>query len=424
MLAVALVLARVLAEANGPAPMLTDEAILVLKRHDIRVGNGCPGGDAGVGDAGVDGSFDGSFDGSTDGPADAGVDGPSDAGAGDGGVDAGDAGPVGDPCEHIPGDAITLVMQPRFSQLATGARFAIVMVTPSRPVVEATTPYVFDALESASAPGVQRIEKEVPDPDLGRVCRRYSGGCGGGDTYYVDDPYWDPPTFGDGGLDEPDGGYTIDSIGPYQVLRANPTTTDELATWLTDLDYLVMPDDIAAVAPYIEQGYTVVALRVALDDTTDGQLSPIALTWAGSEIRLPAAIGSPTGYFPMTVYIAADHRYDLPGASVPFAYRVGYPSVFLTRNEYTFDPSTIEDDPVAIRVEGDPEKREIIEEIIEVRVPVEDESACSSGCEGDGGGGDGCLLCNAPGGPRPDWGVLLGAIAFTIVRRPRRRRRR
>ncbi|MFN0253542.1 MAG: DUF2330 domain-containing protein [Kofleriaceae bacterium] len=414
MLAVTLVLARVLAEANAPAPELTDQAILVLKRQDIRVGNGCTPPDAGVGmDGGGrdDGGIDGAYDAAIDGAVDAGVD----AGVDDAGIDA------GDPCDHIPGDAITLVMQPRFSQLTTGARFAILMVTPSRPVVE-TTPSVFESLANVSAPVIREIEKEVPDPALGTVCRTYpTAGCGGGPSF--EDPYWEPPVIGDGGLGELDGGYSLDDVGPYQVLRATPSTTAELMAWLMDLDYLVMPDDVAALAPYIAKGYTVVALRVALDSTSDGQLAPIALTWAGSEIRLPAAIGSPSDAFPMTVYIAAAHRYDLPGARVPFAFRVGYDGTsFLTRNEYTFDPTTADEDPVAILRDGDPEVREIVDQIVEIRVPVEDESKCGcSSKNNDESPSDGCL-CNSGNGPRPDWGVVLGAIVFTLV--PRRRRRR
>ena len=423
MLAVTLVLARVLADAHAPAPTLSDEAILVLKRHDIRISNGCTfgGSDAGPGDAGDAG------DAGADGPADAGTDAPGDGGIdapGDGGIDAGDAGDagtVGDPCEYIPGDAITLVMQPHFSQLTTGARFALLMVTPGPPVIETTSRYVFASLADVTKPVIHEIEKEVPDPEVGRVCRRYTGaGCGGAPVL-SEDPSWTPPPIGgDGGVGTFDGGYSLDTVGPYQVLRAQPATTDELTTWLSSLDYRVMPEDVAAVAPYIAKGYTVVALRVALDDTADGQLAPIALTWAGSTIQLPAAIGSPGGQFPTTVYIAADRRYDLPGADVPFAYRVGYDDAeFLTRNEYMFDPTTASEDPIAIEVALSPEKREIIEQVVEVRVPVEDESEC--GC-GQTNQGDGCLLCNAPGAPRTDWGVLLLAIVITLL--PRRRRRR
>jgi hypothetical protein len=274
-------------------------------------------------------------------------------------------------------------------------------------------------------PVIEEVVKEVEDPAMGKVCPAYAGngGCGGGPDY-IDDPYWTPPELGDGGLGDPDGGYTLDQIGPYQVLRANPTTTAELTAWLTDLNYLVMPDDVAAVAPYIVKGYTIVALRVALDDTTDGDLAPIALTWAGSEIRLPVKLGS-QGAFPMTVYIAADHRYDLPGASVPFAYRVGYDDArYLTRNEYNFDPTAATEDPVAIQVMGDPEKREIVQHVTEKHVPVLDDSECGCGGGTSDRQNDGCLWCSAPGNPRPDWAVLFGAIVFTIIPRRRRRRRR
>lgn len=433
MLALALVIARVLAEAGAPTPTFTEEAILVLKRHDLRIGNGCPGADAGVGDGGVgddSGFSDGSIDGPIDGPTDAGVvDGPSDASLDDGGVDAGDGdgGDGGDAgpdtgCQHIPGDAITIVMQPRFSQLTTGARFAILMVTPSTPIVEVTSGDVFSTLEVATRPVVQEVTKEIEDPSLGRVCGPdYGAGCGGGPVL-PSDPYWEPPDLTDAGLPDLDGGVAIDRIGAYQVLRANPTSTEELTAWLRDFDYLVMPDDVAAVGPYIAKGYTVVAVRVALDDTSGGHLAPIALTWAGTEMRIPTALGTADDHYPTTVYVAADHRYDFIGANVSFAFRVNYKETsFLTKNTVAFHPLSPEDDPIAIQVEGDPEKRQIDQRITEVFVPVRDDQQC--GCEaGEGDIGCGCGQCST-GTPRPDWGVLLGAIVFTLVPRRRSRRR-
>lgn len=402
MLAVALVLARVLAQGDAPAPVLSDEAILVLKRHDLRVGNGCT--TTGGGDAGV-------ADGST-----------PDAELPDAGVDAGvaDAG-ADDACEHIPGDAITIVVQPRFSQLTTGARFAILMVTPARPIVEVTSGAVFPSLDAATAPAIHEVTKEVEDPAYGTVCATSEVGCGGG-PILPDDPYWEPPVLGDGGLGLPDGDYSVDRVGAYEVLRGAPSSTTELTTWLTDLGYLVMPDDVAAVSPYLAKGYTVVAVRVALDDTPEGLLAPIALTWPGSELRLPAALGSSSAAFPTTIYIAADHRYDFIGAEVSFAFRVNYDETsFLTKNEVAFVPRDPDEDPVAIQIASDPEKREIIERITEVHVPVRDRDAC--GCHGAGRerDGGGCGECSARGGPRPDWGVLLGAIVFTLI--PRRRAR-
>jgi hypothetical protein len=423
MVVVALVLARVLAEANAPAPQLSDEAVLVLKRHDIRVGNGCSAmpGDAGVGDgASADAGAPDA------GAVDAGV---GDGGMGDGGMgDGGSAGDaaVGDPCELIPGDAITLVIQPRFSQLTSGARFAILMVTPTRPIIEVTNQDVFTSLDAASQPYIEHVEKEIEDPAMGSVCSSYrdSGGCGGGPVG-PESPYWEPPTFGsDAGPDDGNTGdadYTIDAVGPYDVLRANPTTTDQLKTLLEDRNYLVMPADLDAVAPYIAKGYTVVALRVALDHASDGQLSSIAITWRGNELRLPVALGTPTGSYPTIVYIAADHRYDLPGANVSFAYRFWDPDApFLTKNELAFTPADVDHDPVAVQIAGDPEVRPITTVVDEVHVPVYDDAKC--GCQSGDDGADAGCGCRAQRSQRFDWLICFGAIAFTLL--PRRRRRR
>jgi MYXO-CTERM domain-containing protein len=54
-------------------------------------------------------------------------------------------------------------------------------------------------------------------------------------------------------------------------------------------------------------------------------------------------------------------------------------------------------------------------------VPVYDDAEC--GCEGGSGDiGCGCGQCSTSN-PRPDWAAVLGAIAFTLVPRRRRRRR-
>ena len=421
MLVVALVLARVLADASQPAPTLTDETILVMKRTDLRVGNGCMAPpDAGASDAGPSDAGASDAGPSDAGPSDAG---PSDAGPSDAGPsDAGPGDAAGNPCMYIPGNAVTVVMQPHFSQLATGARFAILMVTPAPPIVEVTAGSVFSSLDAASAPVIQEVTKEIEDPAYGRVCgpEPVDAGCGGGPVL-PDDPYWEPPMLGDAGP-LPDGDYSIDRIGAYEVVRATPATASELATWLTDLGYLVMPDDIAAIAPYIAKHYTVVAVRVALDDTPDGLLAPIALTWAGDELRLPAALGSTTAGFPTTVYIAADRRYDFAGATVPFAMRVNYDETrFLTKNLVAFAPGQLAEDPVAIPSPGSPEKREIVEHVTEVHVPVRDEDCGCGGTHSERErDGIGCG-CQSQRGPRADWLVMLGAIVLVLV--PRRRRR-
>ncbi len=208
-------------------------------------------------------------------------------------------------------------------------------------------------------------------------------------------------------------------MGPYQVLRARPRDPTELEGWLSSLGYLTLPADIEAIAPYIRRGYTVVAIRVFVQNTHERALSPIALTWPGDELRLPAALGAPGGASPpSTIYIAGPGRYEFPGATVDFAYRTDSGAEgFLTKNELALaahrDPDR---DPVAVRVVGDREVRPIIDEYRTVRV-----AARSCGCGGDDGDdGGGCGEC---GSARRAGNPILLVIAAAIALRRRRRRR-
>jgi hypothetical protein len=399
---VSLVIARVIAESGAPMPALSDDSVLMIKRTNIVVGDGC-NEDPGGRDAGVDDSppFIGPDDA---GPSDAGVpDAPGDGGSPDAG------------CTSIPGDAITLVVQPRFMTNPQGMRFALLFVTPARPIVETKSSYLFGDLANVTAPKVEVHTRRVEDPYLGKQCGS-TAGCGapaeqessGCETTGT----WDPPSFGDGGLG--DGGLIVETIGPYEVLRAEPADTNELATWLTGLNYRYDQADLDAVAPYIALDYTVVAVRVAVDEqTTTTAFTPIALTWPGSELRLPAAFGTASVTGATTVYIAGDGRFDLPGAFVPFAYRTSFGDAgFLTKNEIVLDSATPAEDPVAYHVAGDPSEREVIFKEETVRVPVDkcfDDIGCCGNCS------------TGRHRVRPDMIVVVLACGF-VLRRKRRRR--
>lgn len=401
---VSLVIARVIAESGAPMPALSDDSVLMIKRTNVVVGDGCtdePGGrDAGV-DAGTDAP-------TSDAPEDAG---PSDAGVPDAMTDGGtpDAG-----CTVIPGDAITLVVQPRFMTSPQGMRFALLFVTPSRPIVETKSSYLFEQLATVTAPKIEVRTRVVEDPYLGKECG--STGCGAASEQESagceSTGTWDPPSFGDGGLG--DGGVVVETIGPYEVLRAEPADAAELATWLTGLNYRYDQADLDAVAPYIALDYTVIAVRVKVDQPTTSTFAPIALTYPGSELRLPVGFGTASANVAMTVYVAADGRYDLPGAHVPFAGQLGYTdSGYVTRNELVLDGGGLPvDDPVAQRVTGDPIEREVIIDEKILRVPVND---CGDdiGCCGNCSTGRHRV--------RPDMIVVVLACGY-ILRRKRRRR--
>jgi hypothetical protein len=406
MLAVTLVLARLIAESGTTAmPRVEDDGVLLVKRHDVVIGDGCePGVDAGVDDGGVADAPD-----APDAP-DAG---PNDAGVGDGGMPDADA-DVDAGCEVIPGDAVTLTVQPRFSELTSGARFALLMVTPARPIVQVEDRYVFEDLAAVTATKVVVHETEIEDPTMGKQC---SGGCGPAYAPVDDPPSYTPPGLRDAGLGDTDGGYTVDVVGPYEILRAQPSDTAELESWLANLGYMTLPADVAAVAPYIARGYTVVAIRVKVEGLSDGHLMPVSLTWPGTELRLPVALGSPAGgpSRETTVYVVADGRYELPGAAVPFAYPTSFGlEGFLTKNVVVLDGDSADpdDDPVAAYA-GDGIILDTRDEYVEKHVPVRD-------C-GDMGIGCGCRDCSASRPVPGDWLIGAPAIAFVLMRKRRRR---
>lgn len=398
--AILIVLGRILAEPDAALPDVDDDVVLLVKRQNVTIG--CTGDGGVIGDAAIDDAID-----------DAAVDAAPDGGAADAGIDDGgvpDAGTDGGVCEMIPGDAVTMIVQPRVSVSADGTRFAVLLVTPQRPLVEVKS-HVFEPLAAVSAPVTQVKRVEVPDKSLGTQCAPlYSGGgCGGGD-WGDDGSGYDPPPIGDARLG--DGAIVEETVGPYQFVRAQPASAQELATWLDQLGYAYMQADLDAVAPYIALGYHVVAMRIA-SDTMTGSLMPVALTWPGSELRVPVALGrsGPASFGTLTVYIAAEAKYVFTGGTVRFANLTGSgEAAFLTRNEIAIDqnqPAT--SDPIAIHNDDQPvQEVNVVTEYVHVPVEVP--------CDEDGGC---CNDCNTRSRTRFDWGVLAIAVMFLLRRRRR-----
>src|SRR5262245_17837399 len=177
---------------------------MLIKRHNVVVG--CTPDDGGVGG-------DAAIDAPSDAMTDAGID-AGDAGLGDAGVDDGGM-PDASTCTTIPGDAVTLIVQPHVSSGLDGTRFAVLIVTPARPIVELQSD-VFTDLARVTAPRIEERIVEVPDSSMGTVCSSgcessNNEGCGGG--YGDDGTWWDPPGVSDAGLG--DGGLIEETIGPY-----------------------------------------------------------------------------------------------------------------------------------------------------------------------------------------------------------------
>lgn len=401
-----IVIGRILAESGSPSPTVDDPALLLIKRQNVVI---CPPpvGDAGV-DAGVD-AGDGSV--ADAGVADAGIDaGPTDAGVSDAGVDAM---PDASTCTTFE-NAVTMILEPQLSVSSDGTRFAVLLVTPERPLFEVKAP-IFGELARITAPKIVTNTVYIEDPQMGEVCQ---SGCesssGGGCGDFGDDPWWEPPGVGDAGLG--DGGLVEEMVGPYQFVRAKPSSTTELASWLDQLGYDYEQNDLAAVGPYIDLGYHVVAVRVSVGEVGSTSMPPIALTWPGTELRVPAALGRIDGLSPskFTVYIAAEGKYAFGTNSVRFARFTSAGGMgFLTKNEIVLDQyQPPPQDPVAYRADDTPFE-EVHEVTKEVRVPVE--VPCDDGCEGGGC----CSECNAQPRTRVDLGLIVIAVAFVLRRRRR-----
>ncbi|HTR54157.1 MAG TPA: DUF2330 domain-containing protein [Kofleriaceae bacterium] len=328
---------RVVAEHGGPMPTVTEPAVLFVRGY-----TSCPTIDAGVPDAAV--------------PADAGV---PDAGVG---------------C--LPAYTVTMVIQPSFVPASGGGKFALLTVTPAPPTVELESPTLFAELDAATAPFIDNEVVQVPDSSLGTVCNEGGGGCGGGGYYSSGNPTPPAPVLFDAQPAPNDAGTNATIIGPYAIANAQPTTIGDLSTWLDGLGFAYQQADLDAIAPYLTLGWNVVAIEVLPSvDTTVYALQPVALTWNGTEMRLPLGMAQQALSVPsqLTAYVLADDRYDMPGAHVSFAgYSQRSEPSFITRSEVTFDrtqPASA--DPIARLVPGEPFTQDTIVNTQYESVPVQ-----------------------------------------------------
>ena len=391
---------REVEETGSSAPIIRpDQEILVIKRTAAEVG--------------------------CEEPADAG---PVAADAGPP-ADAGAPAPDAAPCHTA--DTITWVVQPRFSIGAGGARFALLMVTPRAPIIEAAPAGIFEDLARATAPIEVVEERYVEDPSLGYQCQDPKGGSAGcGSTTSTGGTGdWTPPELGDGVAADagtPSGYVPVQAIGNYQIVVLSAASGAELAAWFDQTGFSYGPEDIAAIDPYLQLGWVVTAVRVKSEQAVDeGGLEPLAFTFEGNELRLPLAIGRQEGggRALLRVYVAAEGRYELPGAGVTYAglsTAMTGERLFLTANLLDRDLSLgIEEDPVAERAPADTPYQESYTRTITTRVP-------SSDCPSGGGRDDdldlcGCRLGSGAGGTLAS--LLVGLVGAAILWRPRRRRR-
>ena len=107
-----------------------------------------------------------------------------------------------------------------------------------------------------------------------------------------------------------------DRVGPYESVVITADDPGAVVDWLTDNGYQLGDTGPELLAPYVEEGYYFLALRLAPDREV-GDLLPIALTYKaerpGIPIRLTAVAVQPD--MNVFVWVLGDHR------AVPVNYR-------------------------------------------------------------------------------------------------------
>lgn len=201
----------------------------------------------------------------------------------------------------------TVVMRLNLDTSADDA--ALVVPTPAPATVTAAEPDLFDELADLSAPRVETVH-------------RWTWGWANAEG----------PT-GEGGLvaAAPAAPTVLRQVrlGP---LEATTLTGGELAgvqKWLRDNGYQLRPEISAGLQPYLDDGWSVVAMRLTADsraDGLDGTLAPVTLTFAADELIYPMRM-SALATTPQTVqiYTLGQHKMrrtdaDLASQSVVLDY--------------------------------------------------------------------------------------------------------
>ncbi|MDY6999972.1 MAG: DUF2330 domain-containing protein, partial [Actinomycetota bacterium] len=177
----------------------------------------------------------------------------------------------------------TVVMRLNLDTSAADA--ALVVPTPAPATVTAAETDLFDELARLSAPRVETV-------------RRWTWGWANAEG---------PPAEGGMAGTAPAAPTVVRQVrlGP---LEATTLTGGELAgvqTWLRDNGYRLRPEISAGLAPYLDDGWSVVAMRLTSDggaDGLDGPLAPVTLSFDSDELIYPMRMSAHAST-PQTVQI-------------------------------------------------------------------------------------------------------------------------
>jgi len=160
-------------------------------------------------------------------------------------------------------------------------RFAWLVPLPEEPEVTIGSQALFDTLLERSAP-VYGLHTTRVSCD-GTVHQSESTGCGGGDSPTG-------PSATGVATDQSQSGMMADpigkTVGSFEVTFLHPRSIEEVTQWLADNAFQLPPGTEQGLAPYVEGGSVVAAVRLAPDAGVQ-EIHPIVFRFTGARASIP-----------------------------------------------------------------------------------------------------------------------------------------
>ncbi len=204
------------------------------------------------------------------------------------------------------GQRETILM--RLSLQSQGTEAALLVPTPTPATVSAGKAATFTALRAATAPEVITDRRWFGDSDADGAV---AGGAPGAAA---------PTVLGQV------------QLGPLEATTLSGGDITGVQTWLRDNGYVMKPEVVATMSPYLAAGWSFVAIRLTGSEPLSGALDPVRLSFAADRLVYPMRMSS-AATTPQTVrlYVLGEHRVQRADAdaarqsvSVQFAGRLGH----------------------------------------------------------------------------------------------------
>jgi hypothetical protein len=175
---------------------------------------------------------------------------------------------------------------------------AVILPIPSRADVKLANDKLFDELDELTKPLVQEQRELAFNLSLGASAMPPEGAVGAGAP---------PVTV-----------LSRQNVGPFDVANLEATDASALKNWLDENGFQLEPRIADILQPYIDQGWTFVAVRLQPDQAAaelGGDLTPLWIAFDSQELVYPMrASANADNSQSLNLYILADHRIDKQNA--------------------------------------------------------------------------------------------------------------